>query len=134
MVPRSHARITRFLDDENSSGDDEDEDEDEDEEEERAGPNKNSNIEQVKLKAPNFNLLGSDEEDSVRVNPSKSPAPLLQPAELESGWSTPGPPISERTTPLPSRMNISIMGKAESPQSPSLFTVGQKPLKCMNIY
>ena len=134
MVPRSHARITRFLDDENSSGDDDDEDEDRDEEKERAGPNKDGSTEQVKLKAPNFNLLGSDEEDSVRVNPSKSPAPLLQPAELESGWSAPGPPILERTTPPPSRMNISTMGKAESPQSPSLFTVRQKTLKCTNIY
>jgi len=136
MDPRSQARVIQFLDEENSNDDedDEDENEDTDEEQERAGPKKDSNTHQPKLKAPNFNSPRSNEDDFVRVNPYKSPAPLLPAAELEAGWSMPGPPISQRTTPLPSRMNIDVMGKAESPQSPSLFTVRQKTLRCMHIY
>ena len=135
MGPRSHARVVQFLDDENSSGDEDDEDEDEDkeEEQERAGSKKDSNTEQLKLKAPNFNSLSSDEDDSVQVNPYKSPAPLLPAAELEAGWSSPECPISQRTTPLSSQMNIDVRGKTESSQSPSLFTVCQKALRCMNI-
>jgi hypothetical protein len=108
MVPRSHARVTRFLDDKDSNIDDDEEEEDEDEGEDededkgkkRAGLNKDGSVEQVQLKAPNFNVppLSSDDEDSFTVKPSKSPAPPLQPADFEVGWSTPGHPSSQQTT------------------------------------
>ena len=123
--PSSHAWVIWFLDDENGRGDEDGEDEDEnrEEEQERAGSKKDSNTEQLKLKAPNFNSLSSDEDDSVQVNPYKPPASLLPAAELEAGWSTPECSISQRTTPLSSKMNIDVMGKTESSQSPRLFTV-----------
>lgn len=63
MAPRSHARIVRIL-------------EDDDEE---------------PLKAPDFSQLGGDESDdyyTIQATASKLPVPLLQPAELETGWST----------------------------------------------
>ena len=34
--------------------------------------------EQMKFKAPNFNVLSSDNEDSVQLKSSKFPAPMLQ--------------------------------------------------------
>ena len=136
MGPSSHARVIWFLDDENGSGneDEEDEDEDREEKQERAGSKKDSNTEQLKLKAPNFTLLSSDEDDSVQVNPYKSPASLSPAAELEAEWSTPECPIPQWTTPLSSQMNIDVIGKTESSQSPSLFMGCQKALRCMNIY
>jgi hypothetical protein len=63
MAPRSHARIVRILESEDMEP----------------------------LKAPNFSQLGSDESDddyTIRAMASKSPVLLLQPAELETGWST----------------------------------------------
>jgi hypothetical protein len=127
MVPRSHARITQFLDDKDSSSDDEEQEEEEEEEDrdegkERTGPNKYGSPDQMQLKAPNFNALSTDDEDSVK--PSNSSAPLLQPAQFEVGWSMPGAPSSsQQTTALFSQMNTR---KAKTSQSPSLFTVRQK--------
>jgi hypothetical protein len=106
MFPRSRARITRFLDDEDMGGeaedgdDNDDSDDDDDDDDERGDPNKDAHSKQVKLKAPNFKQLASDESDldAVRGVPSKLPAPLLQPAKLEAGWSTPGPSCATQTT------------------------------------
>ena len=106
MVPRSCARITAFLnDDDNDDRGNEGRCNDKDEDEERADPNKDEDTNSLpKLKAPDFNALSGDEGDIVRVKRSRLP-----PANLEEGWSTPEPPHAEKTT---LRINTRAGGKA----------------------